>query len=92
MLAPFTYQRTVSVKAAPNQGVSHGISRVFSAALVNKQFCDLLLEDPNTALNKGYLGEGFPLSKEERDLIVSIRATSLSDLAKQVSRSLSNNY
>jgi len=92
MLAPFTYQRTMSVKVATHQKGSHGISRVFSAAVVNKQFCDLLLEDPNTALNKGYLGEGFLLSKEERDLIVSIRATSLSDLAKQVNRSLSNNY
>jgi hypothetical protein len=52
----------------------------------------MLLQDPNTALRNGYLGETFSLSKEEQDLIVSIRANSLSDLAKQVNRSLSNNY
>jgi hypothetical protein len=52
----------------------------------------MLLQDPQIALQKGYLGETFPLSKEEQDLIISIRANSLSDLAKQVSRSLSANY
>ena len=72
--------------------ISSGISRVFAAAVVNKQFCSMLLQDPQIAIQKGYLGEAFSLSKEERDLIVSIRADSLSDLAKQVNRSLSNNY
>ena len=68
--------------------VSPGLSRVFAAAVVNKQFCDMLLSDPHQALQKGYLGENFSLSKEEQDLIVSIRARSLPDLANQVNRSL----
>ncbi len=92
MIAPLTYQKTMPVNIAPRPNISHGLSRVFSAAIVNKQFCTMLLEDPNTAINSGYLGETFSLSREERDLIVSIRADSLSDLAKQVSRSLSNSY
>ena len=64
------------------------MSRVFAAAVVNRQFCDMLLQDPSIALQKGYLGETFPLSKEEKDLIVSIQANSLSDLAKQINRTL----
>lgn len=65
------------------------MSRVFAAAVVNKQFCSTLLQNPNQALQNGYLGESFSLSREEQDLIVSIRADSLSDLAKQVNRALS---
>ncbi len=49
----------------------------------------MLLHDPETALDKGYQGETFVLTKEERRLVLSIRAESLSDLAKQVIRSLS---
>jgi hypothetical protein len=72
--------------------ISSGISRVFAAAVVNQQFCSMLLQNPQIAIQKGYLGETFSLSKEEQDLIVSIRANSLSDLAKQVNRSLSGRY
>ncbi|MBI5953403.1 MAG: hypothetical protein HY865_17255 [Chloroflexi bacterium] len=92
MIAPFTYQTTLSRKFTTRPGVSSGLSRVFAAAVVNRQFCDMLLQDPSIALQKGYLGETFSLSKEEQDLIVSIRAKSLSDLAKQVNRTLLGNY
>lgn len=92
MITTYTQQRTFPVKLSPAPQVSHGLSRVFSAAVVNKQFCNMLLEDPDAALKNGYLGETFPLSREERDLIVSIQANSLSDLARQVNRSLSNGY
>ncbi len=88
MIAPMTYQTTLSRKPPSRLGISSGISRVFAAAVVNRQFCDMLLQDPSIALQKGYLGESFPLSKEEKDLIVSIQANSLSDLAKQINRTL----
>lgn len=92
MIAPLTYQTTLPMNLTSRSNISSGISRVFAAAVVNRQFCSMLLQDPQVALQKGYLGETFPLSKEEQDLIVSIRANSLSDLAKQVNRSLSNDY
>ena len=92
MIAPLTYQNTLAMNPTSKSNISSGISRIFAAAVVNKQFCSMLLQDPQIAIQKGYLGETFSLSKEERDLIVSIRADSLSDLAKQVNRSLSNNY
>jgi hypothetical protein len=92
MIAPLTYQNTLPMNIASRSNISSGISRVFAAAVVNQQFRSMLLQDPQIALQQGYLGETFPLSKEERDLIISIRANSLSDLAKQVNRSLSINY
>ena len=92
MIATLTYQNTLTMNLTSRSNNSSSISRVFAAAVVNQQFRDMLLQDPNTALQKGYLGENFSLSKEEKDLIVSIRANSLSDLAKQVNRSLGNNY
>ena len=92
MIASLTYQNTLTINLTSRSNNSSSISRVFAAAVVNQQFRDMLLQDPNTALQNGYLGETFSLSKEEQDLIVSIRANSLSDLAKQVNRSLSSNY
>jgi len=92
MIASLTYQNTLTMSLTSRSNNSSSISQVFAAAVVNQQFRDMLLQDPNTALQNGYLGETFSLSKEEQDLIVSIRANSLSDLAKQVNRSLSNNY
>jgi hypothetical protein len=92
MIAPLTYQNTMPMNLTSTSKISSGISRVFAAAVVNKQFCSMLLQDPQIALKEGYLGELFSLSREERDLIVSIQAKSLSDLAKQVNRSLSNSY
>ena len=67
---------------------SNGLNRVFAAAVVNRQFCDMLLKNPQEALQRGYLGETFILTPEESALISSIRANTLSDLAKQVYGSL----
>jgi hypothetical protein len=92
MIAPFTYQNTLTRNFNSKPHSSSGLSQVFAAAVVNQQFCNMLLQDPSGALQKGYLGQTFSLSKEEQDLIISIRAKSLSDLAKQVNRSLYSNY
>ncbi len=61
-----------------------GLSGVFAAAVVNREFRDLLLRDPISALEKGYLGEHFSLSKEEQRILTSIRADTLSDLAQKI--------
>jgi hypothetical protein len=73
----------------PIHARSNGLNRVFAAAVVNRQFCDMLLKDPQEALQKGYLGETFILTPEENALIASIRANTLSELAKQIYGSLS---
>jgi hypothetical protein len=91
MIASFTYQNTLP-RMDPKSNRSLGLSQVFAAAVVDQQFRDMLLKNPSSAIQKGYLGEAFSLSKEEQDLITSIRAKSLSDLARQVNHSLLINY
>jgi hypothetical protein len=64
-----------------------GVGSLFAAAIVNQQFRKMLLENPEAALQKGYLGKTFILTREERALIVSARARSLSDLARRLTNS-----
>lgn len=90
MIAPLTFQSRTHfkpMKIAPSMRSninSNGLSRVFAAAVVSRQFCQMLLDDPRAALQHGYLGETFKLSDHELDLLISIRAESLSDLARQL--------
>lgn len=56
--------------------------------MVNQNFREMLLNDPEAALQGGYLGRDFALSREETFLIVSINAKSLTDLAKQIVQTL----
>lgn len=60
------------------------LSRLITAAVVNREFCNLLLADPAMALAAGYNGEAFHLATEEQELILSIRATTLADFARQL--------
>jgi hypothetical protein len=59
-------------------------SRLISAAVVNKNFCNLLLNNPKRALSTGFQGETFSFGHEEENLIVSIEATTLADFATQL--------
>lgn len=65
-------------------GNGREISRLLTAAVVNQRFCNLLLSNPASALDSGYNGETFSLASEEKDLILSIQANSLSDFARQL--------
>ncbi len=88
MITSQTFRKTHSLSLASKQNNSSELSRVFAAAVINKQFCAMLLNYPEQALQNGYFGDPFLLSREEQDLIVSIRANSLTDLATQVSRAM----
>lgn len=61
------------------------ISRLLAAAVVNKNFRDLLLADPVQALAQGYQGEMFSLDYDERNRVLSIQADSLREFARQLS-------
>ncbi len=91
MIPSLIYQphASAAVKTAPRPAQTEGLNRIFAAAVVNRQFCQMLLQDPRAALRQGYLGETFTLRKEEMDALVSIRAESLSDFARQLNCSLS---
>jgi len=62
------------------------LSRLLAAAVINPNFRHLLLDNPELALSSGFQGEDFLFTEEERDLILSIRADSLADLADQLAR------
>jgi len=64
-----------------------GLSYLLAAAVVNRQFRQLLLDDPEIALQRGYLGERFDLSREERERVTSVRAESLAELAGMIANS-----
>jgi hypothetical protein len=63
-------------------------SRILSAAVINAQFRQMLLANPGKAIEAGYAGESFHLGREEKNRLISIRATSLADFASQMNRTL----
>lgn len=61
------------------------LNELLCAAMINQDFCDILLSDPNLAIAGGYDGHAFHLSPEEHDLVTHIQAFDLADFAEQVS-------
>jgi hypothetical protein len=59
------------------------MSRLINAALVDCEFCRLLLSNPSAALSKGYNGECFDLSEKERIFVLTVQAKTLTDFAVQ---------
>jgi len=86
MIQTRTYQLPISLLLRSQSDDRLELSRLLAAAVVNQQFCHLLLEDPEQALKNGFQGESFLFTEEERDLILSIRTDSLADLANQLVR------
>lgn len=64
------------------------LQRLFSAAIVNSQFREKLLSEPELALAGGYLGQAFALSDQEKTIISSVRARDLTDFAQKVNQVL----
>ena len=71
-------------KKTQGQQPSCEISRLLSAAVINKGFRELLLSDPARALSQGYFGETFSLDFDQQARVLSIKAASLSDFACQI--------
>jgi hypothetical protein len=65
-----------------------GLHRVFTAAIVNSQFREKLLREPEMALAGGYLGQTFTLTDQERTIISNVRANDLTDFAQKVNQAL----
>jgi hypothetical protein len=68
------------------------INRLLAAAVVSRQFCSILLNDPVRAIQDGYAGEQFTLSADEYELIIAIRSSSLTDFAEQLCKTLPGLY
>jgi hypothetical protein len=58
------------------------ISKILSAAIINKPFRDLLLNDPGKAIEQGYHGQMFLLTNDEKNWLRSIKAGSICEFAK----------
>ena len=86
MIYTKTLQVPISLEIQPAADDHLALNRLLAAAVVNPQFCQLLIDDPGFALQNGYMGETFPLSEEERALILSIRTNSLQELAGELVR------
>jgi hypothetical protein len=67
------------------------ISRLISAAVVDRSFQKLLLTNPSEAMSQGYFGETFDLTDEDRAMILTIQAASINDFAAQLVRLRENN-
>jgi len=65
-----------------------GLHRLFAAAIVSDQFRETLLHEPEAALANGYLGQTFALTDQEKTIIKSVRASTLTDLAQKVNHAL----
>jgi hypothetical protein len=88
MLTSPELQYSVSMLVSPSLEDHLELSRLLAAAVVNPSFCRLLLEDPQQAIDDGYLGEIFCLSEAERYLLLFIHADSLAGLARQITQCL----
>ena len=60
------------------------LSRILSAAVINSQFRQLLLQNPLVAVSSGYRGEKFSLDSTEQQAIAAIKATTLAEFAAQL--------
>jgi hypothetical protein len=60
------------------------ISRLLTAAVVNRGFCQMLLKNPKVAMDSGFKGETFTFETEEQDHILSIQASNLAEFANQL--------
>jgi hypothetical protein len=61
----------------------YGMSHLINAALVDQEFCSLLLTNPSDALARGCYGETFDLPHKERHFVLTTRAASLTDFAER---------
>ena len=87
MATPQTYHNPVlPLRVVEPSRSFTGLNKLFEVAILNYQFRQLLLNHPETALQQGYLGDSFDLTREEQALIMSIQASSLTDLAQQVTQ------
>ncbi len=82
------YTKTLQIPLEIQQAADDHLelNRLLAAAIVNPQFCRLLLDDPFLALQEGCQGENFFLSEEEHTLILSIRADTITDLSRELVR------
>jgi hypothetical protein len=89
MLDIKTIQPAFSVLMPSHPNNHRDLDRLLAAAVVNPDFCCLLLENPEVALQLGFQEETFLFTEEERNLLLSIHADTLADFAGQLALNIS---
>jgi hypothetical protein len=80
---PLFEMKPESLDTHPRQ-CSAEVSRILTAAVINKRFQKKLLENPIRAIDGGYGGERFHLSIRERRMVAAIKANTIEDFASQL--------
>jgi hypothetical protein len=60
------------------------LARLLAASIVNPAFCRLLLANPLKAIETGYRDESFQLDETEKNLLASMHAETLQELAQGI--------
>lgn len=77
--APYGFAGSFSQKSNGRE-----FSRLITAAVVNKGFCQMLLKNPKMALDSGFKGESFVFETDDQNYILSIKASDLAEFANQL--------
>lgn len=78
------YYQPSSTQLYPNpyEAVLMECSRLIHAAVISKHFLNSLLTNPLKSIEDGFCGEKFSFSKEEKQQITNIRASSLAEFSQ----------
>lgn len=63
------------------QPFQNDLNRLIAAAVIDRDFCSLLLNNPIRAIGQGYYGEHFQIPAETQSRLGSITAASLAEFA-----------
>jgi len=73
---------TIAAKSTENTHPE--VSRLLTAAVINRGFRSMLLNDPAKAIAGGYHGEQFQMGSAEAYQVTSIHASTLAEFAIQL--------
>jgi hypothetical protein len=68
----------------PDAIVRQECGRLIHAAIINRRFRDTLLSNPVKSIEDGYFGEKFAFTREEKQRIKHIHASTLADFSSQL--------
>ena len=77
-----------SIPSVTTSQDTDSITRLLVAAAINPRFCAVLLADPQYAVQRGFGGEGFPLSQPTLQMLGSVRAATLPEFAYKLNEML----
>ena len=74
----------------PTEAVKIECGRLIHAAVISRRFLSNLLANPIKSIEEGFCGEKFAFTREEKQRIRLIRASSLADFSNQLIRAVEN--